>query len=594
MKNRLFFIIIGLIWFGTLMAQINDSVLISHYGSIRADMTRDACKIAGFDSVAILNMINNVSLADFKKNIKDNNLKKIIDAAKPLSGIDIERYDRNIWETRNSYVRLLKKQYPEKTTEIDSLFSRYINKISMLTAEFKVLSEDAQNKYANYLQLYPNGQLRHLIEPEEVGKSHNSGTAANDSNNDASSFMNSETSNNKGKERSGGLLPIIVLLALIFICLFYYRKFYRGRKGKKLPKVKEKGTPIVITKESTTPVKKIDNLEEKTAQEEEKEFVHKEIKDHGEISTLSSNDSPASPKKPIQLAPQGHAMAIDADDWIVVGASVQGNGHLKNDIPCQDNHAYEYLQNGWGIAITSDGAGSAKYSQIGSAFVVNRAMVHFKELITREEWIKKSLLPTDLDWEKKAFKVLKSIRDELELLSKKRECNIKDLSATIIVVIHSPFGLLTTHIGDGRAGYRNNSGEWYPVMTPHKGEESNQTIFIPSDFWNISFFEMKGITVPESRVIREQISAFTLMSDGCEKTSWLCNQYNDETGKYYDPNIPYDRFFNPLIETLLLFRSDNDPLSEREDKWYRFIKSGNESFEIETDDKTMILAAIYK
>lgn len=310
-----------------------------------------------------------------------------------------------------------------------------------------------------------------------------------------------------------------------------------------------------------------------------------------------SKTPPPTPKEPRKKAqsfdPKGKSTALDAGEWIIVGASVQGNGHISMELPCQDSHAYEYLRDGWGIAITSDGAGSAKLSHIGSAASVARAMVHFKELIEKERWIQSETLPSDVEWMKKSYQVLKMVRDELKLLANNNKCDIKDLSATIIIVIHSPYGLLSVHIGDGRAGYKDMKGLWHPLITPHKGEEANQTIFIPSDFWDIQFYEMSGVTVPESRVVREQVSAFTLMSDGCESTSWLWNQYNESTGKYYDPNMPHKTFFDSLLETLQLFRKENAPLEVRKEKWYKFIKEGNKSFVKETDDKTMILGALY-
>lgn len=307
---------------------------------------------------------------------------------------------------------------------------------------------------------------------------------------------------------------------------------------------------------------------------------------------IEASTSPQ-PQKGKTIDPKGKSTALDADEWIIVGASVQGNEHISMTLPCQDSHAYEYIRDGWGIAITSDGAGSAKFSHIGSGASVARAIVHFKDLIEKERWIERGSLPSDIEWMKKSYHVLKTVRNDLELLAKNNKCSIKDLSATIIVVIHSPIGLLSVHIGDGRAGYKDMNGDWHSLITPHKGKEANQTIFIPSDFWNLPFYEMSGVTVPESRIVREQISAFTLMSDGCENSSWLWNQYNELTGKYYDPNMPYSKFFDSLLETLKQFRKVNTPLEERKEKWYNFIKDGNKSFRKETDDKTMILAALY-
>jgi hypothetical protein len=101
------------------------------------------------------------------------------------------------------------------------------------------------------------------------------------------------------------------------------------------------------------------------------------------------------------------------------------------------------------------------------------------------------------------------------------------------------------------------------------------------------------VLVPESTVINEKPFAFTLMSDGCESTAWLCNQQDEKTGKFFDSNKPYPNFFNPLEETLQSFKKDKIKEQERADKWKNFIESGNPSFVKETDDKTMILGVVY-
>lgn len=291
---------------------------------------------------------------------------------------------------------------------------------------------------------------------------------------------------------------------------------------------------------------------------------------------------------------EGAYLAADAGPWIVVGASVQGNGHQQMELPCQDSHGYEYLGDGWGIAIVSDGAGSAKYSDKGSAATVARAMQHFKDLIGLKGWKQNNCLPSDGEWMKLTYKTFKKVHDDVAALAHHNQCEPKDLNATLIVLIHSPHGLLVAHVGDGRAGYRDMDGMWHSLITPHKGEEANQTIFMESDFWNIPFFEMSGVLVPESIVMTTPISAFALMSDGCESTAWLCNQFNEETGRYYDPNLPFDRFFEPLRKTLCSFRDDNVSLEQRGSKWYVFIKEGNSAFVKETDDKTMIVGTVYQ
>lgn len=175
----------------------------------------------------------------------------------------------------------------------------------------------------------------------------------------------------------------------------------------------------------------------------------------------------------------------------------------------------------------------------------------------------------------------------MEKFADTKDLNLSSLSATIIVVIHTPIGFLTTHVGDGRAGYKDDSNEWKALIAPHKGEEANQTIFMTSGFWERPYYVMSGVMVPESHVVRCRPVAFTLMSDGCEHTAWLCNKKNEKTGVFYDPNKPFDRFFNPLVEQLA--KNTNTDLRT---EWVKYIGSGNDSFRNESDDKTMVLGVI--
>lgn len=276
-------------------------------------------------------------------------------------------------------------------------------------------------------------------------------------------------------------------------------------------------------------------------------------------------------------------------EWVVVGASVKGNGHIQSNMPCQDNNKFELLGKGWGVAIVSDGAGSAAHSDMGSKVVVERGLVHFKNLIEKEGWMEKNILPSDAEWLQKSYFVLKTIRNEVEMVAKKNNVDVKSLSATCLAVVFSPMGLLVVHVGDGRMGCKTMSGEWKAIMTPHKGEEANQTLFLVSDFWNIPNYVQSGVLVPESLVVKEPVEAFALMSDGCESTAWLCTTQNAETGKYYDQNKPFAGFFNPLEETLVSFHKEQVPEEERKEKWYKFIESGTKGFVKEQDDKTMIL-----
>lgn len=327
--------------------------------------------------------------------------------------------------------------------------------------------------------------------------------------------------------------------------------------------------------------------------------IHQEEKliEEGQISQREENENKQEEqqeeqKEKIQLSP--FSFAVENDAWSVVGSSVIGKSHISMNLPCQDCCKYKYLGNGWGIAITSDGAGSAKHSEVGSQIVVERGLLHFEQLIESQGWKKREELPSDVMWQKMAYSTLYTIYKEIVAFGQTRKIDYKDLSATIIVLIHTPLGILCTHIGDGRAGYRTNLGEWKSLFTPHKGEEANQTIFITSDFWTQPNYIMSDVFVPQSVVVKESITAFTLMSDGCEHTMWECNHFDDEKNRYYDPNRPFAKLYESLCDTLKLYTQEHLELNLRAENWQRFITDGNNSFKKESDDKTLILGILCK
>lgn len=286
-----------------------------------------------------------------------------------------------------------------------------------------------------------------------------------------------------------------------------------------------------------------------------------------------------------------NSFAFDDDRWLVVGASIRGNGHASLGLPCQDNCSFKSLGDGWGIAISSDGAGSAENSAIGSRIVVSRGLTHFESLLLSRGWKSEGKLPSDAEWTNGAYTALKAVYKDMTVFAKEKSIDVSTLNATAIVLIYSPFGAMVTHIGDGRCGYRNSHGEWLPLITPHKGDEANQTIFVTSDFWNIPNYVMSGQMVPESRVLREQPTGFVLMSDGCEATAWLCNQYDSSVGRYCDPNLPFVKFFDTVSSNLLAMHGASLPLVDRKTAWEQFL-AANGKFAKEQDDKTMILAVL--
>ena len=212
------------------------------------------------------------------------------------------------------------------------------------------------------------------------------------------------------------------------------------------------------------------------------------------------------------------------NNWLVAKASVIGNSHITEKLPCQDSHGYKFFsEENFGVAVVSDGAGSAVFSDLGSSKVVEQALVKFSNLIKTEKLYEAA--PEEIIWKEKSIHVFKEIFAELQKFAEEEKINYKELAATAIVVAIMPYGIIATHIGDGRAGYLNDKGEWFSCITPYKGELANETVFITSDFWEKDNLDQ----FIESRIIQDSVSAFTLLTDGCENVCFELNKFNSET-----------------------------------------------------------------
>lgn len=579
---------------------LTEENLVEHYGAIMKEMVLKACEYCNFTDNNALKKLNVTSVTAFRNSLdqKSGLYGTIVNSAKPLSGTKIESYSQTLILSDSLFINNLVFLYRNKKNSITEDYKSFLIDIENLTQECIAFNHDNDS----YLKQYPNGRFVILLNPEASAGSNSPQDPSNDSRKSLEeeikelkkqnkvleeeiAELKAENKNLKGEiAKFKGENPddegfsytwIIILIILMLLGAYVYHLHKKGNK---------------ILSKFILLLPRRNNVNNRTT-------IGRPIPEPIPSPTPKPNPIP-NPNPVPQPVPeprpqlQTEKFAIENNEWIIVGASVIGRGHIESNMPCQDSNSYASLGKGWGIAITSDGAGSAKHSHVGSKIVVTRAKSYFEQLIISSSWYKNNILPDDITWSKAAFKALKAVRDDMQKFAEEKQAKLESFAATVIVVVHTPIGLLVAHIGDGRAGYQDKSGVWHSLITPHKGEEANQTIFITSDFWNIPFYEMSGVSVPETRVIRESAKSFVLMSDGCEHTSWDCNLYDADKGIYYDPNTPHVAFFNPLIETLKVHRKEQLPFNERCEKWSNYLDKGNKSFIKETDDKTMILGTI--
>lgn len=272
----------------------------------------------------------------------------------------------------------------------------------------------------------------------------------------------------------------------------------------------------------------------------------------------------------------------------VYGVTLLGRVHKQYGDTCQDYHLFADLGHKWHLYVVSDGAGSAKASNRG-ARTNCMAVIHLiKGLLERVDWQFRNDLPSELEWYQEFYAVCRQVKavivEKVESLDE--HLKPKDFNATLLALIVTPCGMLSGHIGDGRMGYQTHDGNWHSIMTPHKGNEANQTVFVMNawDQIKIPTLKMSGVAVPETVVCKSVPRAVVLLTDGCENFAWYCLQKNKETGFLEDRNMPFPGFFEPLIMSISHTIEEN-----RLETFISFIDSSTEECSDEQDDRTLMI-----
>lgn len=275
----------------------------------------------------------------------------------------------------------------------------------------------------------------------------------------------------------------------------------------------------------------------------------------------------------------------------VVGISYQGDNHIKATpvVPCQDCHSFTKVNDIWNIAIVSDGAGSKEHSDVGSDAVCAAFAFYLSNMLKTDKRFANGDIPNERIWDLEFRALLTKFQNELKVHKAFKSYEFGSLAATIVILAYSPKGYMFAHVGDGRAGVKVN-GEWKSILTPHKGEEANQTIFSTTiEFINKPTLMMSGVFVPETKVEQCNIEAFVLMSDGCEDGAWATYQkvnLPDGDFKVEDVNQPRPQTLEELMS--ILDRKED----EQKGLIIDFITGYNKGFKTEGDDKTILIGRI--
>ena len=152
---------------------------------------------------------------------------------------------------------------------------------------------------------------------------------------------------------------------------------------------------------------------------------------------------------------------------------VVGSSHITKKIPCQDFSISEIYNNNV-ILINCDGAGSAKYAEIGSKLFAELFLIELRrisDILSNNnpgEWIIDEIVIS-------ISNVRKQIRKKFKITT------LSDYHTTLVAIISSENGGFICHIGDGY-GLAITDRDFF-ISEPENGEYANETFFATESNW---------------------------------------------------------------------------------------------------------------
>lgn len=254
--------------------------------------------------------------------------------------------------------------------------------------------------------------------------------------------------------------------------------------------------------------------------------------------------------------------------WKAVARSTIGTSHLKQQLPCQDYGGCKVF-NDVIIGAVADGAGSAKYADIGAKVAVETVLGYLAKI---EQWLQKrkhfwqlNSQPLSEEEARKLFaKTVKKVVTALEKQAASAGYSVEDLACTLLVVVATPNWVAAMQIGDGFIVVRCQQEEPQLLFQPDKGEYINETTFVTS---------ANALDAMRVCVHTGQQEFICVATDGLERVAIRMSDWT-----LFAP------FFQPLEEYL---RETSNPEQE-DDYLISFLDSDRLNARTD-DDKTLLL-----
>ncbi|WP_066067013.1 PP2C family serine/threonine-protein phosphatase [Neobacillus soli] len=256
-------------------------------------------------------------------------------------------------------------------------------------------------------------------------------------------------------------------------------------------------------------------------------------------------------------------------DWKYTYASVMGTSHQKVNTPCQDSSKSQVIEDSKGekvlVAVVSDGAGSAKFSDQGSSLACSLFLKEVTKYLSIDKVIKDLGKVFIENW-------LDTFQAEILSLANDLEVPIREFACTFLAAVVGNDYAAFFQVGDGAIVLLDTEPEspeenykW--IFWPDKGEFENTTYFITDPKVK------KRIKIDDLHRSVDEISLFT---DGIQHLTL-----------HYQTQTVHNPFFKPMFNVLRKAERDNQ--DQLNSSLAKFLNSERVN-EKTDDDKTLLLA----
>ncbi|MTJ10525.1 PP2C family serine/threonine-protein phosphatase [Anabaena sp. UHCC 0204] len=258
--------------------------------------------------------------------------------------------------------------------------------------------------------------------------------------------------------------------------------------------------------------------------------------------------------------------------WKAIARSATGTSHQEQTIPCQDCGHYRIF-NDVIVGAVADGAGSAKYSQIGSELAVKTALKYLSrisEYLQKRKgfWQRFSQPLSQIEAKKLFAKTVNQVIVELNKQAANKGYSVNDLACTLLVFVATPDWVAAMQIGDGFMVVHSQNSEYQLLFEPDKGEFFNETTFVTS---------ANALEEMQVQVISGKQEFICASTDGLEKVAIRLSDWK-----------PHAPFFKPFEEYL---RETDNP---EDDEKYVIDFLNSERLNSRTDDDKTLLLCLFE